>query len=139
MTHLTFRQWLHITFAWLLLTIGFVLWLWAPVYGSILGLLLMVFTSHYAFTTRQARRAALDQQVDKRELVLVTAALILIVALLIFLELQGGDAESFDVKEKLREPLSALALYALLVSPTAWRWYRLLTRARSEPPPGTEP
>ena len=140
MTRLTFRQWLHFTFAWLLLTAGFVLWLWGPGLGSTLGLLLMVFTGYYAFTTRQERRGVLGRQVGKRELIgiaLASAVLILLALLTFFLP--GEDAENFDVKKKLREPPFASALYALMVGPTVWRWHRRLARAKSEAQPGIKP
>ena len=127
-----FRHWLKITLAWLLFTTGFVLWLWTPGIGSILGALLSILTSNYAFMTlqeRRERRESLDRQVGKRELigiVLLLAGVTSLVLLAFFT--QGRDWATFDVKEKLREPLFALVLYALVAVPTLRRWHRRLAR-----------
>lgn len=133
------KIWLQITLAWLLFTTGFGLWIWAfPGVGSFPGLLLVVLTSNYAFTARQNRRELLDRRVGKRDLIAI-GLLFIGVYLLALL----ADYFAFDLKEKLREPLVGLVLYALVVVPVLRRWYRRLTRTEgSEGGPaqaGTEP
>jgi hypothetical protein len=133
MAHLNFRDWLHLALVWSLMTTGFALWLWASNPGSALGLILMVFTGHYAFTKRHERTAALGRQVGKGELIATTlliAGACLLLALAVFT--QGRALSSGDLKERLREPIFALALYALMVGPTVWRWHGRLARTKSD-------